>query len=75
MISYFPQWNKTIPSSWKRGVKQGYPLNYRLFNLCLEPFIQLIKTAKKDREAFVRINENILTDNLVRVNADDVAII
>jgi hypothetical protein len=67
--------DKSAPIPWKKGDKQGYPLSPLLFNLCLEPLIQLIKRANKGGGAFVNINENAKIENLTQAYADDVALI
>jgi hypothetical protein len=63
------------PITWKKGVKQGCPLSPLLFNLCLEPLIQLIKRANIGMGAFVQIDENKKIEILVQAYADDVALI
>jgi hypothetical protein len=66
---------KSDPIAWKKGVKQGCPLSPLLFNLCLEPLIQLIKRVNRGSGAFVDIGENKKIENLIQAYADDVALI
>jgi hypothetical protein len=66
---------KSEAIGWKKGVKQGCPLSPLLFNLCLEPLIQLIKRANRGMGAYVNIDENAKIENLIQAYADDVALI
>jgi hypothetical protein len=59
---------------WKRGVKQGCPLSPLLFNLCLEPLLQAVKTKCEGYGAFVgRAEEKV--EFAVQAYADDIIFI
>jgi hypothetical protein len=59
---------------WKRGVKQGCPLSPVLFNLCLEPLLQAVKTKCEGYGAFVgRAEEKV--EFAVQAYADDIIFI
>jgi hypothetical protein len=58
--------DKSAPIAWNKGVKQGCPLSSLLFNLCLEPLIQLIKRGNKGSGAFIDIVDNTRIENLIQ---------
>jgi hypothetical protein len=64
--------SEAIP--WKCGVKQGCPLSSLLFNLCLEPLLQLIRRANRGEGFKVRVADREV-EFLVQAYADDVVLI
>jgi hypothetical protein len=67
--------DKTVPISWKRGVKQGCPLSPLLFNLCLEPLFQVFKSTHSGSGAFIQIDEHSSVETLYQAYADDIALV
>jgi hypothetical protein len=59
---------------WKCGVKQGCPLSPLLFNLCLEPLLQLLQRANRG-EGFAVRAEDREVEFIVQAYADDVILI
>jgi hypothetical protein len=66
--------NRSDPIAWKRGVKQGFPLSPLLFNLCLEPRLQLVKKRHSGTGAFVQVGDERVEFN-VQAYVDDVVFI
>jgi hypothetical protein len=61
-------------TTWKKGVKQGWPLSSVLFNLCLEPLLQAAEAKCGKYGAFVGRAEGKISFT-VQVYADDIIVI
>jgi hypothetical protein len=66
--------DRTDAITVRKGVKQGCPLSPLLFNLCLEPLLQLLKTAYKGEGAFDGKGESAIEISH-QAYADDIALI
>jgi hypothetical protein len=66
--------DKTESISVRKGVKQGCPLSPLLFNLCLEPLLQLLRTTYTEMGAFVGEGESAIEISH-QAYADDIALI
>jgi hypothetical protein len=62
---------QTRPIMWKKGVKQGCPLSPLLFNICLEPLLEVIRANQRVGGAYVNTSEEDIKFD-VQAYADDV---
>jgi hypothetical protein len=67
--------DRTESISVNKGVKQGCPLSPLLFNLCLEPLLQLLGSGNKDDGAFVGKDREKAIEVSHQAYADDIALI
>jgi hypothetical protein len=65
--------SEAIP--WNKGVKQGCPLSPLLFNLCIEPLLQLIRRVNNEHGLSIPVKGDEKCNFNVQAYADDIIFI